>query len=720
MTVGRGFSYYFEIGDEPAIRAWLTPYAREFAGSRLVLDVGCGPGTFLELLREQGVAGMGIDPDPMMVAHCQTRGLPAAVLYANDLPRLAGDFDGVHIGHVVEHLSGAQFDELMRHIVQRLAPGGQLLIRTPNWANAQVHGGGFWLDHTHQRPYPAPLLTKLLEGLGMTDVRAATEPNGWNDTVVRARKPAVAVESPPVALRWEGPLFEQHSLSLVNRELCRELLELPEVDLQIGDSTAPGESQDSERAVPSRFAALARAATNTTTKTVGGPNPVVVRHEYPPNAARPDGATWILMQPWDIGAIPTDWLALMRDQVDEVWVYTEYNRQCYIRCGAPAEKIHVIPLGVDVERFRPFARPMSLSTERSFRFLFVGGTIWRKGIDILLETYAATFSADDDVALVIKDVGVASSYRGQTAGDAIGRLQADPAAPEIVYLTDDLTDDELPGLYTACDVLVHPYRGEGFALPVAEAMACGLPPIVTGHGAVLDFCAPERALLVPAVETQTTDWEYEHEILIGDPWWGEVERASLAAAMRSAAEQPDEMRRLGARAAHWVRANLTWADSARAVTERLRSRAADGSKAPAPERPARLGGLIAYPDWNGDLANLPDVVRHAAHTADGPQRLVFLVDPTDAKLIERAAAELRRVIEVVGPPPEAEVVLFFEFESDDDLPELLREADEFVIFGRSKRQRRLTRLASQAGLTVRRAGELAAPATDSAVTNASR
>ena len=222
------------------------------------------------------------------------------------------------------------------------------------------------------------------------------------------------------------------------------------------------------------------------------------------------------------------------------------------------------------------------------------------------------------------------------------------------------------------------------------------------------------------METQSTDWEYEHEPLVGDPWWGEVERASLAAAMRLAVEQPDEMRRLGARAAHWVRANLTWADSARAVLERLRSRATTDSEPLPSDRPAHHGGLIAYPDWNGDLAHLSDVVRHAVHTAAGPQRLVFLVDPTDAKLIERAAAELRRVIQLVGPPPEAEIVLFFEFESDDDLPELLREADEFVTFDRSKRQRRLTRVASQAGLGVRRATELAAPAADSAVSGASR
>ena len=48
--------------------------------------------------------------------------------------------------------------------------------------------------------------------------------------------------------------------------------------------------------------------------------------------------------------------------------------------------------------------------------------------------------------------------------------------------------EELAGLYAACDCLVHPYRGEGFGLPIAEAMACGLPAIVTGYGAAMDFC----------------------------------------------------------------------------------------------------------------------------------------------------------------------------------------------------------------------------------------
>ena len=52
----------------------------------------------------------------------------------------------------------------------------------------------------------------------------------------------------------------------------------------------------------------------------------------------------------------------------------------------------------------------------------------------------------------------------------------------VEYIDRSLTEAEMAGLYAACDCLVHPFRGEGFGLPVVEAMACGLPAIVTGAG----------------------------------------------------------------------------------------------------------------------------------------------------------------------------------------------------------------------------------------------
>jgi hypothetical protein len=98
------------------------------------------------------------------------------------------------------------------------------------------------------------------------------------------------------------------------------------------------------------------------------------------------------VQPWEYGSIPKGWLEAL-GQVDEVWAYTEYVRDCYLAAGVPAERVHVVPLGVDCERFSPQAPPLPLPTKKRFKFLFVGGTIHRKGIDVLLEAYARTFTA---------------------------------------------------------------------------------------------------------------------------------------------------------------------------------------------------------------------------------------------------------------------------------------------------------------------------------------
>src|SRR5262249_29451367 len=139
-----------------------------------------------------------------------------------------------------------------------------------------------------------------------------------------------------------------------------------------------------------------------------------------------------------------------------------------------------------------------LPTEKRVKLLFVGGTIPRKGFDVLLGAYRRAFTKSDDVCLVVKDMGVGTFYRGQTAGNLIEQFRSDPDAPEILYSTDDLSDEALPRLYAACDVLVQPYRGEGFGLPVLEAMACGLPVVVTAGGPTDEFVPQAACRRIPA------------------------------------------------------------------------------------------------------------------------------------------------------------------------------------------------------------------------------
>ena len=134
---------------------------------------------------------------------------------------------------------------------------------------------------------------------------------------------------------------------------------------------------------------------------------VVIRHAYPPNWSPPASGRWVHIQPWEFGYLPLDWAPPLRDLVDEIWAPSNYVRQVYQRSGVPAEKIHVVPWGVDPQTYCVEGPALAPPGKRSFAFLFVGGTLKRKGFDILLAAYTSAFSPDDDVSLIVKDQGTA-------------------------------------------------------------------------------------------------------------------------------------------------------------------------------------------------------------------------------------------------------------------------------------------------------------------------
>jgi glycosyltransferase involved in cell wall biosynthesis len=340
-------------------------------------------------------------------------------------------------------------------------------------------------------------------------------------------------------MAWEGPQSGLHSFAHVNRELC------------------------------SRLTSRGHQLTLLESRPPGRPTDVHVRHQWPPSFTPPPDGHWVIMQPWEFGSVPRCWVGLMTESVDEVWAYTPFVRDCYVHAGVPADRVHVVPLGVDTLRFHPDANPFPLKTTKPVKFLFVGGTIHRKGIDILLKAYEESFTAADPVCLVIKDLGGASFYRGQTAGDRIGRLRERLDAPEIEYIDRELGGDELAGLYTACDCLVHPYRGEGFGLPIAEAMASGLPVIVTGYGAALSFCTAENAYLIPARIMQFRDKRIGDLETVDHPWLAEPDPSALGSFLRAIVDRPAEARVKGSAGLAFVRKDLTWDRAVDVIESRL-------------------------------------------------------------------------------------------------------------------------------------------------------
>lgn len=223
-----------------------------------------------------------------------------------------------------------------------------------------------------------------------------------------------------------------------------------------------------------------------------------ISHYFPPREDRPKCKKWIVIQPWEFGDIPKYWVDLFNTKADEIWVPSYFVKNIFVRDGIDESKVHVIPNGFNPDIYNPDKPKYQLKTNKKIKFLFVGGTIYRKGIDILLKAYLSAFNKNDDVALIIKDVASNSVYKGINFIEEIKKIISTENTPEIIYIDENLKEEELAGLYNACDFLVHPYRGEGFGMPVLEAMACGLIPIVTKNGSTDDFCNSKNSLLIPS------------------------------------------------------------------------------------------------------------------------------------------------------------------------------------------------------------------------------
>lgn len=167
-------------GSTELIRERQSVYLDDFRLAAPVLDIGCGRGEFLILLREAGVEARGIDVDADMVTHCREEGLE--VEQADALSYLASLEDdslgGIFCAHVLEHLSPPALFRLLELAVAKLRPGGVFAAETPNPLSL-VALANFTADLSHDRPLHPATLSFLARQAGFRNVelRFLSEPS---------------------------------------------------------------------------------------------------------------------------------------------------------------------------------------------------------------------------------------------------------------------------------------------------------------------------------------------------------------------------------------------------------------------------------------------------------------------------------------------------------------------------------------------------------------
>lgn len=157
-------------GSEDEISHRLESVLPLVGGHAPVLDLGCGRGELLLLLREAGIEARGVESDVAMVQGATRRGL--MVDHADVLDALR-DCDDASVGsvtafHLFEHLSGVLLSEVLNQCRRILRPGGVLLAECPNPHNIRVGASLFWQDPTHVRPLLPETLALFLKASGLS------------------------------------------------------------------------------------------------------------------------------------------------------------------------------------------------------------------------------------------------------------------------------------------------------------------------------------------------------------------------------------------------------------------------------------------------------------------------------------------------------------------------------------------------------------------------
>ena len=195
---------------------------------------------------------------------------------------------------------------------------------------------------------------------------------------------------------------------------------------------------------------------------------------------------------WEESLLPEATADTLNRDFDAVLAPTRFVAEALVNSGVMAP-VRVIGFAPPLERFAALANRPERTEDRPFTFLHVSSGFPRKGTDLLLAAFARAFSRAERVRLVIKTF---PNPHNDVAGRIADLKARHPELCEIVHLDQELSAGELDTLYLGADAVVLPSRGEGFNLPAAEAMAAGVPLIVSAVGGHRDFVESETAWLI--------------------------------------------------------------------------------------------------------------------------------------------------------------------------------------------------------------------------------
>lgn len=432
-------------------------------------------------------------------------GMPLIEAMAHDVPVIA--YDNSSIGATMGEggiLLGQKDDRKTAALIHILSEEAELRRRVLRAQRRNLA--------RFERPVVFRALADFLAGIGIS---------------VPALPPAELHKTPDI--RIEGPFDSSYSLAIVNREFARALRRKG-LDVSLHDTDGPGDKVPDAAFLANDAECREMWQRGTADKTAN----ILLRDLYPPRVSQMRAPTNALSNyAWEESGFPREYAGQFNRALTHITVLSNYVKKVLLDNGVRVP-VSVSGAGIDhLLEVQPAKTARNLGPD-GFRFLHVSSLFPRKGADVMLAAFGQAFTRADGVSLVIKTF---PNIHNDIV-DQLRRFQERfPAAPSVILINEDISEADVAEIYARCDALVAPSRGEGFGLPIAEAMLFGKPVITTGFGGQMDFCTPENAWLV--------DYEFAYAQTHMEQFnsvWAEPGPADLARQMRAVYEATPEER----------------------------------------------------------------------------------------------------------------------------------------------------------------------------------
>lgn len=272
------------------------------------------------------------------------------------------------------------------------------------------------------------------------------------------------------------------------------------------------------------------------------PDCIEIQHQQPPAFKNSVVERKWIYTMFETTHTPNSWIKMLNN-IERIIVPSSWLVEAW-RAQGVTRPIDVVGHGIDPTHLYYLERP----ERETFTFLHYGQLSMRKGSDLVARAFVREFKGADDVKLIVKNTFPYFPF-------ALG-------VKNIEYIHATYSKEKLRALLQRADCFVFPTRGEGFGLPAFEAMATGLPTIVTNWSGPADYADADDTLLLDYSMKPSKEFDliYEKFYEPGEDsgTWAEPSLEDLQAKMRWAYEHRAEAKAMGKRAAERIAKDWTW------------------------------------------------------------------------------------------------------------------------------------------------------------------